>query len=237
MNRAAAHAERSELDSAITDYDTAIRINPAVADAFYGRGLVRFRMKELEKAIADFDRSIQLNPADALAFYWRGYTWRTQGERDKAIADYTQAITLNPGKANVYIHRSGMYFQKSEYEKAISDLREAIRLEPGNAYAHNAIAWNWTFCRDPEFRDGKQALESATTACELSEWKVAPFIETLAAAYAESGDLASAAKWQTKANALYADSNLRNQGEARLLHYLLRPGALDLPEARKISPP
>ena len=47
--------------------------------------------------------------------------------------------------------------------------------------------------------DGKQAVEDATKACELSEWQNPLYLAGLAMAYAESGDFDAALKWQQKA--------------------------------------
>ena len=44
-------------------------------------------------------------------------------------------------------------------------------------------------------------------------------LDTLAAAYAETGDFDAAVKWQTKANALFTDGKDKTDGEARLKLY------------------
>jgi hypothetical protein len=74
-------------------------------------------------------------------------------------------------------------------------------------------------CPDARLRNGKQAVESASRACELTGWKVAQPLATLAAAYAENGDFERAVEWQTKANELSSTSNDRSEGAERLALY------------------
>ncbi len=53
-----------------------------------------------------------------------------------------------------------------------------------------------------ELRDGKRAIELATKACELTKYKLAHILSTLAAAYAETGDFPTAIKWSEKGVAI-----------------------------------
>ena len=43
---------------------------------------------------------------------------------------------------------------------------------------------------DAKLRNGRRAIELATRACELTKYKAAYILSTLAAAYAETGDFA-----------------------------------------------
>ena len=56
-------------------------------------------------------------------------------------------------------------------------------------------------------------------ACQLSDWKNAAYIDTLAAACAELGDFESALKWQTEAIGLSSNAKDRERAEARLKLY------------------
>jgi TPR repeat protein len=85
-----------------------------------------------------------------------------------------------------------------DYRKALELFHTALDQGP-NPQVLNDFAWFLATCPDAAQRNGKQAIEYATKACELTEWKSANFIGTLAGAYAETGDFDTALKYQKQA--------------------------------------
>jgi tetratricopeptide (TPR) repeat protein len=60
--RAGAFDRREMIDRAIADYDTALRLDPALADIFNARGELWRRKGDRPRALADFGAALKLNP-------------------------------------------------------------------------------------------------------------------------------------------------------------------------------
>lgn len=194
-NRGLTWADMREYARAIADFDEVIRILPHDAQAFDQRGLAWLSQDQPEKAMTDFDEALRIDPKLARAFHHRGLAWFGKKEYAKAIADYGRAIEIEPDGAEVLFRRGLAWRELNQYGKAIADFESAVRANPRLDEAHIAAAWLRIACPDPAFRDGKRAIDSAMSACKLTDWKDAYALSTLAAAYTAAKDFTSAAHW------------------------------------------
>jgi tetratricopeptide (TPR) repeat protein len=216
QKRGHAWFSKMEYDKAIADFAEAVRLDPTNASAYFDRGKAWLAKMEHDKAIADFNEAIQLDPRSSIFYANRGFAWIFKNEYDKAITDYTERIRLDPQDAGAFLNRGDAWWSKKEYDKAIADCNESVRLEPKSSAGFNNLAWFLATCPDQTYRDGTKAVESGAKACELTDCKVACYLASLAAGYAELGDFVSAVKWQTKAIELAADPKGKEEHRSRL---------------------
>jgi tetratricopeptide (TPR) repeat protein len=134
----------------------------------------------------------------SVAYNNRGIAHLRKRDYERAIADYEHIIRIKPKDALAYLNRGGAHLGKRDYEEAITDYSRAIQLSPWSETAYKNLAWLLATCPNASLRDGKKAVEHATKACVLSEWKDPKALPILAAACAEAGDFDAALNWQSQ---------------------------------------
>jgi tetratricopeptide (TPR) repeat protein len=81
-------------NSAISDFTTAIALNPKNARGYCNRGLAQTKMGQLNQAISDYSKALDLNPMDADAYFDRGTAYYYKGQYDQACSDWKRACEL-----------------------------------------------------------------------------------------------------------------------------------------------
>jgi tetratricopeptide (TPR) repeat protein len=115
-----------------------------------------------------------------------------------AVAAFKRAIELDPGDF-LARHSLGQVLQQQGRDAEAKQVLEPIKAQPTSVPAYDSLARFLATCLDDKVRDGKRAVEYARTACERTDWKNPLYLETLAAAYAETSQFEEAVRYQTRA--------------------------------------
>lgn len=150
-------------------------------------GDIKVMQEDYESALTEFDASVRLNPS------LQEGRWGELHELRTALGDESLGAAHR-----LYLEA----YSKSEcgdYSGAEEIYRNAIDEDPEFPWAYNNLAWQMATCPDPDFRDGKTAVELAKRASSLSGDRYHGILDTLAAAHAEAGNFAMAVKVMEKA--------------------------------------
>jgi membrane protease YdiL (CAAX protease family) len=121
-----------------------------------------------------------------------GWAANTRGDYAAAVEHLSKAIKQRPHDAMAYEMRAYAYAKTGQPRSALDDYDQLLKLKPADASAINSVAWILATSFDAALRDGSRAVMLAQKACDLTAWKKAGFIDTLAAAYATKGDFEKA---------------------------------------------
>jgi tetratricopeptide (TPR) repeat protein len=144
-NRGNAHVKLKDLDSALVDFDAAIKLNPRLAAAHNFRGIALRLRGDYELAIESYNTAISLQPQVAVHYTNRGIAHRWRRDYDRALADFEQAIKLNPNASMAYGERAIIHRIKQDFTRALADHAGMIKIAPQSwqsysyrAYTHEA---------------------------------------------------------------------------------------------------
>ncbi|HEX2270857.1 MAG TPA: hypothetical protein VHH35_15035, partial [Pyrinomonadaceae bacterium] len=94
-----------EFDTAIVDFERAIKLDPKMAWAYQGRGTAWMYKGYMENAIENFDKAIAHDPTIAWAYFNRAVSKVYLGQEAQANTDVVECLKLRPDLKSQLDHR------------------------------------------------------------------------------------------------------------------------------------
>ena len=151
------------------------------------------------------DGVLQLDPTFWPALYVRAQIYSHQGKYDLALKDCNEALRHDRSVVEAALLRANINARLGKHAEALKEYNYLISLHPRNVTLARVMsdrAWFRATCANASFRNGQQAVKDAKAACSIMTWKDESMIDTLAAAYAETGDFNSAIQYASQALAV-----------------------------------
>ncbi len=106
-NRALSYSLRGDYETAIRDYDSAIKMFPDFAVALNNRAWAYFKWGRAETGMSDVQRSLQIEPFSPHALDTRAHIHQSMGEQQGAMRDYESAMVYG-GTRMVTLYQCGL---------------------------------------------------------------------------------------------------------------------------------
>ncbi len=222
----------------INEYSSIIASHPEEVRAFVARGDLFLDLGEHDYALKDLEMALELSPKTAEIHNSKGVTLRMMGKYPEAIESYSKCLELDPKFMPAFINRGFAYKRTKKFKLAVQDYDQALELVPASASAQNDLAWLLATCEEEDFLDGERSLELALSACRTVKYRNPEYLDTLAAAYARTGDFEKAVETVSTAIELFGEGTEHQASKQRQELYRKKKAFLDIvkaPEAADTS--
>jgi len=176
-----------QIKDAIAHFSQVINLSPNNAEVHNNLGLALENQGQMEEAMTHYSEALRIKPDLAQAHFNIANLLVKQGQIDKATEHLFEAVRIKPDMTAAHYNLGVVLLRQGKPRDGIGHLHAALRLKPDWPLVLNKLAWIMSTHEDPQFRNGVEAIQLAQKACEKTGYKNPVFLETLAAAYAETG--------------------------------------------------
>lgn len=185
------HSLKRVPDSWFLNYNLGVR--------YQGEGRV-------EKAEALYRIALCAHPGLAKAHINLAVILVDRGDLAEGLEHIARAVEIEPSSYTFRGFLGLTLMQAGYHRQAIGELTATLAQRPSWTKIRRTLAWMYATSFDDAVRDGKQAVELATVACEQTRKTLPRCLSVLAAAYAEAGQTKRATETATTAAHLAGDA-------------------------------
>ncbi len=157
-----------------------------------GLGLSLYIAGDVDGSIEHLRKAIRINPQFVDSRFNLGKILLQQGHADEALPELEKTLQLRPKFPSGEEALATALQSLGNSTEALDHWRKALTLDPKSITALSGAAWLLATAPDANLRKGPEAVSLAQSANEIAVGKNPEVLDTLAAAYAESGDFTKA---------------------------------------------
>lgn len=230
-------AAKGSLDEAIAQFLRVLQISPDYPQIHQSLGRLLALKGSFDEAIAQFQQALQATPDSAEAHNGLGVALVQTGRADEAVIHFEKAVAANPEFAEAYFNLGDtLYYVKHKVPEALTAWRSVLRIDPNHITVLHQMAWVLATSPEASQRDGSQAVGLAERALNLSGGREPAVLDSVAAAYAETGRFSEAVRVTGQALALAKERNNRRLVEALEARMALYAANTPFRDVRQVSP-
>lgn len=189
-----------DLAQALRHYERGLELQPDDGETHYNLGTLRQEQGQFDEAVKHYHDAIGKQPDLAEAHHNLGRISALKNEFGEAIRFYRRALAINSNFALVHEQLAELLLRSGQFEQAIWHYERCLELTPDSTVALNSLAWVLATGPDARLVRPDEALRLAKRAAALTA--NASVLDTLAAAYAASGQFDQAVSAGRQALAL-----------------------------------
>lgn len=180
--------KRTDQERAIAEAWRAIELGPENSSAYQFLMNCLFESHRYGEA-AELGREwLAVSPYDVAAHSALGSATAENGDLVSAAQHLGYVMMLRPQLEQAHAQLRQILLSLAREPDGLQRLREIAANAPDSPRMLDELAWLLATYPDSKSRDGAEAVRLAERACDLTERRIPALLDTLAAAYAETGD-------------------------------------------------
>lgn len=125
--RAIAYERKGNLEAALVDFESALRLNQKIGWIYLERGALYERQRHLPQALADYSEAIRLEPGNKAFLRARAKAYQAAHRTKEELADLTEILRIDPRDDSALEQRALTLAAQGDAENALPAFDDWIR--------------------------------------------------------------------------------------------------------------